>query len=215
MLLSSALTFNVFNFESLSGTVAVNCPRYTCWIHDIFTFLARRTLATVIRRYKILLLFSVCSSFTFILSEISFHIREIRFTSCLFSFIYEKCLTHFFPFSNSAQENFQLKKEFYSMEHFLSITLFREVHDSTEREQRRDVKKVKECEQIAMKTRSFPDGSALENSRGKRTWSCVEVFLNEGWICYEGKLECNSSISIFITFFPSFEWITTSVIFVL
>lgn len=56
------------------------------------------------------------------------------------------------------------------MEHFLSITLFREVHDSTEREQRRDIKKVKECEW----RQKFPAGSdvgkfSLESEYG-RAW---------------------------------------------
>lgn len=72
------------------------------------------------------------------------------------------------------------------MEHFLSITLCWEVHDSTEREQRRDVKKVKKCEQIEAKMMLFPmevRWKIFVESEYGRAWKC---FSNEGWIYYEG-----------------------------
>ena len=104
-------------------------------------------------------------------------------------------MQHFFFFSALFNWKLSTQKGFYSIQHFLSITLFREVHDSTERTTARCKKGQGMWKQIAAKMFSM-----MEKSSGNFHWLEFPHF-HSGWIYAEGRLEGNFSISIFITFY--------------
>lgn len=109
------------------------------------------------------MLFSFCFAFAFVFFfqrtfPSNFHsLQEIPF--CLLT---AKMSNTFF--TSSAQKKLQLKNGFYSMEHFLSITLFREVHDSTERTTRCKKGQVRRLNR--KQWRRFPVGKVT----GKFSW---------------------------------------------